>query len=57
MASFNFNTLNLGIEVATSFGMLVATIGALIYIYLHKERATSAPIYIIIVTLGIAFAF
>ena len=57
MKVFNFNTLSLGAEVGSSFGMLILTTGALIYICRSKDRAKSRTNVMIFVTLIISFIF
>ena len=53
----NFNNLSLAVEIGAAFGMLVLTIGALIYITTSKQRVQSWTNVLIMVCLIIAFAF
>ena len=57
MTVFNFSNLQLIIEIGSSFGMLALSIGALIYITVHKDRVQSVVNYVIFITLTIAFSF
>ena len=57
MRVFNFNNLSLAAEIGSSFGMLIITTGALIYICQSKDRARSLSNISIFITLIIAFAF
>ena len=51
----NFNSLQLATEIASSFGMLILTIGALIYAAKAKDRVLSLTFVTIFLTLIIAF--
>ena len=52
----NFNTLNLATEIGSSFGMLILTIGTLIYAAQAKDRVLSVSFVFIFLTLIIAFS-
>ena len=51
----NFNSLQLATEIASSFGMLLLTIGALIYASQAKNRVLSWTFVTIFLTLIVAF--
>lgn len=55
MTVLNFNNLSLAAEIGSSFGMLILTIGALIYITKSKERVQSTTNVLIFISLIIAF--
>lgn len=52
----NFNTLNLATEIGSSFGMLILTIGALLYAARSRDRVLSWTFVFIFLTLIIAFS-
>lgn len=54
---WSFENLQLIIEIGSSFGILLLSIGALIYIIRSKDRVQSAVNIVIFVTLIIAFIF
>ena len=56
MTVLNFNNLSLATEIGSSFGMLILTCGALIYITKSKQRVQSWTNVLIFVTLIIAFS-
>ncbi len=55
MTVLNFNNLSLVAEIGSSFGMLILTIGALIYVTKSKQRVQSWTNVLIFVCLIIAF--
>ena len=52
----SFSSLNLATEIGSSFGMLILTIGALIYAAQAKDRVLSWTFVLIFLTLIIAFS-
>ena len=55
MTVLNFNNLYLAIEIGASFGMLILTVGALIYVSMKKERVQSWTNIMVFITLIISF--
>ena len=53
----SISNLGLAIEISSSFGMLILTIGALIYIIKSEHRVQSWTNILIFLTLIVAFSF